>query len=94
VAYLASVSYSSYNFPDVVMNDQKVRDDPSLLDVVALLNAIPAERLARGQVGTVVEQLDGHTVLVEFSDDQGRAYVIVPCERAQLLVLHYEPQAA
>jgi len=29
--------------------------EPSPLDVVALLSDIPAERLARGQVGTVVE---------------------------------------
>jgi hypothetical protein len=31
---------------------------PSVLDVVALLADLPAQRLARGQVGTVVEQLD------------------------------------
>jgi hypothetical protein len=67
---------------------------PSLLEVVALLNDIPAGRLARGQVGTVVEQLDDSTVLVEFSDDQGRAYAIAPCPRDELLVLHYVPEAA
>src|SRR6266702_2867749 len=31
---------------------------PSLLDVVALLADFPAQQLARGQVGTIVEQLD------------------------------------
>jgi hypothetical protein len=46
---------------------------PSVLDVVALLTDLPAQRLARGQVGTIVEQLDDKTLLVEFSDDQGRA---------------------
>ena len=75
-------------------NTEKKDESPSLLDVVALLNDIPAERLARGQVGTVVEQLDDQTVLVEFGDDQGRAYAIAPCRRAELLVLHHEPQAA
>jgi len=70
------------------------RAEPSLLDVVALLADIAAEGLARGQVGTVVELLDERTVLVEFSDDQGRAYAVVPCPRAELLVLHYVPQAA
>ena len=65
-----------------------------MLDVVALLADISAEGLARGQVGTVVELLDERTVLVEFSDDQGRAYAVVPCPRAELLVLHYVPQAA
>jgi hypothetical protein len=67
---------------------------PSLLDVVALLSDRAAEGVARGQVGTVVELLDEKTVLVEFSDDEGRAYAIVPCRRADLLVLHYVPQAA
>lgn len=67
---------------------------PSVLDVVALLAGVPAEGLARGQVGTVVEALDDENVLVEFSDDHGRAYAIMPCSRAELLVLHYVPQAA
>ena len=67
---------------------------PSVLDVVALLADLPAQRLARGQVGTVVEHLDGETLLVEFSDDQGRAYAIAPCPRTELLVLHYVPDAA
>ncbi len=50
--------------------------------------------LARGQVGTVVESLDETTALVEFSNDEGRAYAIVPCPVSELMVLHYLPQAA
>ena len=69
-------------------------DEPSVLDVVALLSDIPARRLARGQVGTVVEQLDENTALVEFSDEEGRAYALVPCPRSGLLTLHYVPEAA
>ena len=68
--------------------------EPSLLDVVALLADRPSEVLARGQVGTVVETLPDEAVLVEFSDDQGRPYAVVPCRRSELLVLHYEPHAA
>jgi Domain of unknown function (DUF4926) len=67
---------------------------PSVLDVVALLTDRPAQRLARGQVGTIVEQLDDQILLVEFSDDQGRAYAVAPCSRADLLVLRYVPAAA
>jgi len=67
---------------------------PSLLDVVALLQDVPERGLARGQVGTVVESLGEDAALVEFSDDEGRAYAIAPLPRAGLLVLHYEPQAA
>jgi hypothetical protein len=67
---------------------------PDVLDVVALLVDRPAASLSRGQVGTVVEELDGGTVLVEFSGDDGRAYAIEPFARAELLVLHYVPEAA
>ena len=72
------------------MTDQ----EPSPLDVVALLADIPAQRLTRGQVGTIVEQLDNGTSLVEFSDEQGRAYAIAPCPRSALLTLHYVPETA
>ncbi len=67
---------------------------PTVLDVIALLVDLPAEALVRGQVGTVVELLDKDTVLVEFSNDEGRAYAIAPCRLSDLLVLHYVPEAA
>ena len=66
----------------------------ALLDVVALLRDQPLHGLARGQVGTVVEELDARTALVEFSDDRGQAYALVPCASQELLVLHYVPEAA
>jgi hypothetical protein len=70
------------------------KDEKKLsLDVVALLSDLPAQRLARGQVGTVVEQLSQNISLVEFSDEQGRAYAIEPCPRDELLILHYVPEA-
>ncbi len=79
----------------VMQANQNENSKPaSLLNVVALLTDIPAQRLARGQVGTIIEELDAETLLVEFSDDQGHAYAITPCPRAQLLVLHYVPEAA
>jgi hypothetical protein len=67
---------------------------PVVLDVVALLADIPDRRLGRGQVGTVVEQLDDATSLVEFSDEQGHAYAIAACPRGDLLTLHYVPEEA
>ena len=69
-------------------------EGPSVLDVVALLTDLPVQRLARGQVGTIVDLLDDETLLVEFSDDQGRAYAVAPCPRTELLVLQYVPEAA
>jgi hypothetical protein len=69
-------------------------EHPSTLDVVALLTDRAEDRLARGQVGTVVEAPGDGTVLVEFSDDEGRAYAVVRCRVSDLLVLHYEPEPA
>jgi Domain of unknown function (DUF4926) len=67
---------------------------PTLLDVVALLRDLPEQGLARGQVGTVVDALSDTALLVEFSDDNGRAYALSTCLRSDLLLLHYVPQAA
>ncbi|GAA0548695.1 hypothetical protein GCM10008941_30750 [Rhizomicrobium palustre] len=64
------------------------------MDAVALLSERPADKLARGQVGTVVETLDEATALVEFSDDNGEAYAIVPVALTDLMVLRYARLAA
>jgi hypothetical protein len=64
---------------------------------VALAADLPAEGLTRGQIGTVVERLsaDGEeALLVEFSDEDGEAYAIVPLTPDQLLVLHRRIHAA
>jgi hypothetical protein len=78
------------------METQKTerRETLSVLDVVALLEDIPSAGLARGQVGTVVEHGDDASAIVEFSDDQGRAYAIATCSSTGLLVLRYVPEAA
>jgi Domain of unknown function (DUF4926) len=64
------------------------------LSAVALLRDLPEHGLVRGQVGVIVEALDETTTLVEFSDDAGHAYAIVPCSRDALLVLRTTPLAA
>ena len=66
---------------------------PHLLDVVALLSDVPAHGLVRGQVGTVVELLDG-ACEVEFSDDEGKTYAELGLAPDQLLVLYHRPQRA
>lgn len=66
---------------------------PQLLDVVALLSDMPSQGLLRGQVGTVVELLDG-AYEVEFSDDEGKTYAELALEPAQLLILHHRPKRA
>lgn len=65
-----------------------------LLDVVALLQDVPSHFLLRGQVGTIVEELAPGVFEVEFSDDDGRAYAILPLPAGQLLSLRYQPVAA
>jgi hypothetical protein len=65
-----------------------------LLSPVALLVDIAEQGLARGQVGTIVETLDAATALVEFSDDEGRAYAAAPCPLASLLPLKTTPLGA
>ncbi len=41
-----------------------------------------------------MEALDAQTALVEFSDDEGRAYAVAPCALSELMVLHYAPEPA
>lgn len=70
-----------------------MQDAPQLLNVVALLSDLPAQGLVRGQVGTVVELLDG-AYEVEFSDDEGKTYAELALTADKLLVLHHRPQRA
>jgi len=60
------------------------------LDVVALLQDVPARGLVRGQVGTVVEQLAPGVFEVEFSDNNGRTYARLAASADKLLVLRHE----
>ncbi|MEK9141076.1 MAG: DUF4926 domain-containing protein [Nitrospirota bacterium] len=62
-----------------------------VLDVVALTEDIPDRGLLRGQVGTVVESLDPGVFEVEFVDNDGKTYAMLPLKSSQLLVLHYQP---
>ena len=61
------------------------------LDVVALVEDLPAHGLVRGQVGTVVELLAPGVFEVEFSDDEGRSYAMLALKVDQLMVLHHNP---
>lgn len=68
-----------------------IHTTPHLLDVVAVLSDLPSHGLVRGQVGTVVELLDG-AYEVEFSNDEGQTYAELALPADQLLVLHHRPQ--
>jgi hypothetical protein len=62
-----------------------------LLDVVALAQDLPEQGLVRGQVGTIVERLADDVFEVEFSDNEGRTYAMLPLPAVQLIVLHTTP---
>lgn len=62
-----------------------------VLDVVALTEDISDRGLLRGQVGTVVESLEPGVFEVEFVDNDGKTYAMLPLKSSQLLVLHYQP---
>jgi hypothetical protein len=64
--------------------------DINTLDVVALLEDVPARGLVRGQVGTVVEKLSPDVLEVEFSDNNGRTYATLAVPADKLLVLRHE----
>jgi hypothetical protein len=60
-----------------------------LLDVVALPEDIPEERLVRGQVGTVVLVHKPGIYEVEFIYDDGSTYAMLPLRAEQLMLLHF-----
>ncbi|MCI0335188.1 MAG: DUF4926 domain-containing protein [Planctomycetes bacterium] len=62
-----------------------------LLDVVALVHDRPSDGLVRGQVGTIVEILSPGVYEVEFSDDKGKTYAMLPLKAEELIVLHTAP---
>jgi len=67
------------------------------LSPVALIEDLPEHNLTRGQIGTVVEYLEqggDHTLLVEFSDDEGRTYAMAAIRPDQLIALHRGNEAA
>ena len=60
------------------------------LDTVALLINKPSLKLASGQVGAVVEQLDENVYEIEFTDTKGRTLISCPIEAKFLMLLHFE----
>ena len=61
-----------------------------LLDVVVLTEDLPDHYLLAGQVGTIVEFLAPEVYEVEFSDDDGQTYAMLPLHSSQLLQLKYK----
>ncbi|MBI5920389.1 MAG: DUF4926 domain-containing protein [Betaproteobacteria bacterium] len=62
-----------------------------LLDVVATLEDVPSAHLAKGQVGTIVDELSKDVVLVEFADLGGITYALEPLPVSKLMELRHTP---
>ena len=60
-----------------------------LLDTVALNQPIFSLGLQIGQVSTIVEMLAPNVYEVEFSDDSGQTYAMIPLRLDQIIRLHY-----
>jgi hypothetical protein len=69
-------------------------DSPALLDVVVLLTNIPAKKLRKGSLGTIVETFDNGNFLVEFADLNGVTYAMPILPATQLMKVYQEPIAA
>jgi Domain of unknown function (DUF4926) len=64
---------------------------PRVLDVVALLKDIPGKKMSKGQVGTIVEQLDENVFEVEFVDTQtGDTIALETIDSKDLMLLHFQ----
>ena len=65
-----------------------------LLDVVVLTEALPALKLRKGELGTIVECLDKDVFLVEFADSKGVTNSMPVLNASELMKVYYEPVAA
>lgn len=63
----------------------------NLFDIVALKEPLPDHHLLPGQVGTIVELLAPDVYEVDFSDNNGQTYAMLPLHTSQLLKLYYTP---
>ncbi len=62
------------------------------LDIVALLMALPKERLSKGAMGTVVHVYNENFYEVEFVDLKGQTYALLTLPVENLLLLKHEPE--
>ncbi len=71
------------------MNTKKFK----ILDVIALLKDMPEKNLLKGQVGTIVEELDENVYEIEFCNNKGETIAMANVTAENLLLLHYELEA-
>lgn len=65
-----------------------------LLDVVVLLSDLPAEKLRKGSLGTIVEIGPNNSYLVEFAGQNGVTYALPVITEDHILKIYQEPVEA
>jgi hypothetical protein len=70
----------------------EIKEEIKELDVVALLTAIPGERLSKGVIGTVMHAYNNNFYEVEFADLKGQTYALLTLPAEKLLLLKHEPE--
>ena len=71
-----------------------IKEKIKILDVVAILEKVPEERLDKGAIGTVVNIYNDKFCEVEFSDLNGQTYALLTLPSDKLLLLKHEPITA
>ncbi|QMW00480.1 DUF4926 domain-containing protein [Spirosoma foliorum] len=66
-------------------------DSLNLLDVVVLATDLPAEKLKKGSLGTIVEVFNNGDFLVEFANMNGITYALSTLSSTQLIKVYQEP---
>lgn len=62
-----------------------------LLDTVVVSTDLPAEKLRKGSLGTVVETFGDASYLVEFANSDGVTYAMPVLTANQLIKVYQEP---
>jgi hypothetical protein len=68
-------------------------DSLNELDLVVLLEDLPAKQLPRGQVGRVIQEMGSGIYEVEFSDSDGVAFAFLPLRERQIMKLLFDHPA-
>ncbi|MDP4237130.1 MAG: DUF4926 domain-containing protein [Bacteroidota bacterium] len=68
-------------------------DQINELDLVVLLEELPAKGLPRGQVGRVIGEMGSGIYEVEFSDSDGVAFAFLPLRERQIMKLLFDHPA-
>jgi len=68
-------------------------DSINELDLIVLLEDLPAKQLPRGQVGRVIQEMGSGIYEVEFSDSDGVAFAFLALREHQIMKLLFDHPA-